>query len=51
MNGAGLEELNYPNVTFNGPTSSVQSFQEALKTAHSIISGIITGSCVANAVY
>lgn len=29
MNGAGLEELNYPNATSNGPTRSVHSFKKA----------------------
>lgn len=51
VNGAWLQELNYPNVTSNGPTSSVQSFQKALKTVLSLISAIITDSCIANAVY
>lgn len=51
MNGAGLEELNYPNVTSNAHTSNAHSFQKALKTALSLISAIITGSCIANAVY
>ena len=51
MNGAGLEELNYPNVTSNGLTSSVHSFQKAPKTVLSLISAIITGSCIANVVY
>ena len=51
MNGAGLEELNYPNATSNGPTRSVHSFQKAPTTALSLFSAIITGSCIVNAMY
>jgi len=31
VNKAGLEELNYPNVMSNAPTSSVHSFHKARK--------------------
>lgn len=36
VNGTGLEELNYPNVTSNGPTSSVHSFQKSPWTGLSL---------------